>query len=91
MTNKDTVVYTAVWLLLVLSTLGAWVIGHQAPITVHAPPMAIAGGILGLAFLKVAMVMAVFMDLRIAPMRLIALAAAWIVIECGVLVILITR
>jgi len=89
--SRDHVFYTAVWLLLVGFTLAAYAIGHQAPVTIAGPPLAIAAGILGIAFLKVAMVMAVFMDLRRAPFPLIAIALAWIMAESVLLVTLLSR
>lgn len=91
MERRDYLLYTAAWLALVLLTLAAFGIGHQAPVRVEGPPLTIAAGILGLAFLKVTIVMGVFMDLRAAPLRLIGIALAWVVIECTLLVALIAR
>ncbi|UZW57039.1 cytochrome C oxidase subunit IV family protein [Sphingobium sp. JS3065] len=91
MLRNDYFLYSIVWLLLVMLTFAAWVIGHQAPIAIDGPPLPIAASILGLAFVKVAMIMAIFMDLRVGPFGLITLAATWIVIECAALLALIAQ
>lgn len=88
---RDYVLYTATWLLLVILTCASWVIGHHAPIGVAGPSLVVAASILSLAFVKVGMVMGVFMDLRAAPYPLVAVAAGWLVVECALLVACISR
>jgi heme/copper-type cytochrome/quinol oxidase subunit 4 len=46
----------------------------------------VASGILVIAFIKVALIMAYFMELRWAPNTLVAVATVWTIVEFALLV-----
>jgi hypothetical protein len=88
---SQTVSLTAAWLLLSAATLLATFLGHQSDGAAVRLVPTMAAGILLIAFVKVGLVMAYFMELRWAPYALVATAAAWVIVECSLLIGLFAR
>lgn len=74
-----------VWLILVAATLVSWLVGHGVGLSDRRSAGMV---IIGVALLKVRLVMLDFMELRNAPMPLRIAVEAWTVVMLAVLVLL---
>ncbi|MGU3650112.1 cytochrome C oxidase subunit IV family protein [Mycolicibacterium sp. A43C] len=83
----DTKRLTYVWIVLSVVTVVTWLLGHEPKFGRHAT-IAIALAILGIAFVKVYLIIRHFMEVRMAPLWLRIVSGGWLVMLAGSIVAL---
>lgn len=78
---------TLIWALLMLATALSWWLGVDSAAT-GSGVMAIAAGLMVIAFVKVRFVIRYFMEVRHAPLALRLVCDGWVVLVCGAILVL---